>query len=49
MLKRRHPKKGSLVQFLARSPLRGSGLRIERIKDRPRKLKLPRRVGRIGS
>jgi prevent-host-death family protein len=31
---------GNLAEFLASSPLRGSGLRIERRKDRPRKVDL---------
>jgi prevent-host-death family protein len=29
-------RKGNLAEFFAASPLRGSGLRIRRIKDRPR-------------
>jgi len=33
-------RKGSLVEFLAASPLRGSSLRVKRTKDRPRKLDL---------
>jgi prevent-host-death family protein len=37
---RKTRRKGSLVEFLARSPLRGSGIRIERIKDQPRKIEL---------
>jgi prevent-host-death family protein len=31
---------GSLADFFATSPLRGSGLRIERVKDKPRNVDL---------
>jgi len=31
---------GNLAEFLAASPLRGSGLKIRRLKDKPRKLNL---------
>ncbi len=31
---------GTLVEFFANSPLRGSGLKLRRIKDRPRKIDL---------
>ncbi len=31
---------GTLAEFFARSPLRGSGLKLERRKDRPREVKL---------
>jgi len=31
---------GTLAEFLAASPLRGSGLKVSRRKDRPRKLDL---------
>ncbi len=31
---------GTLAEFFAASPLRGSGLKIRRLKDRPRKLNL---------
>lgn len=34
------PQKQSLAQFLLESPLRGSGLRIERQKDYPQSVKL---------
>jgi prevent-host-death family protein len=37
---RRSSRKGNLAQFFAASPLRGSGLKIERAKDLPRDLKL---------
>ncbi len=33
---KRTKRKGSLVEFFANSPLRGSGLKIERIKGGPR-------------
>jgi len=33
---RRTSRVGDLAQFIAASPLRGSGLRLERSKDRPR-------------
>ena len=31
---------GNLAEFFAASPLRGSGLKIRRLKDRPRKISL---------
>lgn len=31
---------GNLAEFFAASPLRGSGLRTKRLKDRPRKVEL---------
>lgn len=31
---------GSLAEFFASSPLRGSGLKIRRLKSRPRKIRL---------
>ena len=31
---------GTLEEFFARSPLRGSGIKLERVKDGPRKLDL---------
>ena len=37
---RKTKRTGSLAEFFARSPLRGSGMEIERIKDGPRKLDL---------
>jgi len=37
---RKTRRKGSLVEFLEASPLRGSGLQVKRLKDRPRKLDL---------
>jgi prevent-host-death family protein len=37
---RRISRAGTLVDFLAASPLRGSGLKIERTKDRPRDIEL---------
>jgi prevent-host-death family protein len=37
---RRTRRKGSLADFLAASPLRGSGLEVERPKDGPRELDL---------
>jgi hypothetical protein len=33
-------RKGNLAEFLAASPLRGSGLRVERAEDLPRKVDL---------
>jgi prevent-host-death family protein len=38
--KRKTKRKGSLVEFFARSPLRGSGLEIERVDDEPREIEL---------
>jgi prevent-host-death family protein len=37
---RRTSRAGTLADFLAASPLRGSGLKIERGKDRPRDIEL---------
>jgi len=37
---RKTKRAGNLAEFLAASPLRGSGLEIERRKDRPRKVEL---------
>jgi len=37
---RKTKRKGSLAQFFAASPLRGSGLKVRRLKDRPRKVEL---------
>lgn len=37
---RKTKRKGNLAEFFAASPLRGSGLKIKRIKDRPRKVEL---------
>jgi prevent-host-death family protein len=37
---RRTARKGTLVEFLNNSPLRGSGLKIERSKDGPRDIDL---------
>ena len=37
---RRTSRAGTLADFLAASPLRGSGLKIERTKDRPRDIEL---------
>jgi prevent-host-death family protein len=37
---RRTSRAGTLVDFLAASPLRGSGLRVDRAKDRPRDIDL---------
>jgi prevent-host-death family protein len=37
---RRTNRTGTLADFLAASPLRGSGLRVERSRDRPRKVDL---------
>ena len=37
---RRTQRKGNLAEFFAQSPLRGSGIKTERIKDRPRKVEL---------
>jgi prevent-host-death family protein len=37
---RKTRRKGNLVEFLSTSPLRGSGLVMERSKDRPRGVKL---------
>ena len=37
---RKSKRKGNLAEFFAVSPLRGSGIEIERRRDRPRKVKL---------
>jgi prevent-host-death family protein len=37
---RRATRQESLVEFLDRSPLRGSGLEIRRLRDRPRQVEL---------
>ena len=37
---RRTSRTGTLAQFLAKSPLRNSGLKVERSKDRPRDINL---------
>jgi len=37
---RRTKRKGTLAEFFAASPLRGSGLRIKRLSGRPRKVSL---------
>jgi prevent-host-death family protein len=37
---RKTKRKGSLAEFFATSPLRNSGLKIERRKDRPREVRL---------
>jgi prevent-host-death family protein len=37
---RRTKRAGTLVDFLSASPLRESGLRVERRRDRPRKVRL---------
>jgi prevent-host-death family protein len=37
---RKTKRTGNLAEFFARSPLRGSGIKIERVKDGPRKLDL---------
>ena len=37
---RKTKRTGNLAEFLAASPLRGSGLKIRRRKDRPRKMDL---------
>ena len=37
---RRARRRGSLVEFLDRSPLRGSGLNIPRLQDQPREVDL---------
>lgn len=38
--RRRRKRKGTFVDFMNASPLRGSGIKLERIKDRPRDLDL---------
>ena len=37
---RKTRRKGNLAEFFAESPLRGSGLVVERSKDKPRNIKL---------
>ncbi len=37
---RKTQREGNLAEFFAASPLRGSGLKITRVKDRPRPIKL---------
>ncbi len=37
---RKTKRKGSLAEFLLASPLRGSGLEVERLEDSPRKIDL---------
>jgi prevent-host-death family protein len=37
---RKTKRTGNLAEFFAQSPLRGSGIKIERVKDGPRKLDL---------
>jgi prevent-host-death family protein len=37
---RRLRRTGNLAEFFASSPLRGSGMRIKRVRDRPRKIDL---------
>ena len=37
---RKTARTGNLAEFFAASPLHGSGLRVRRVKDRPRKLHL---------
>lgn len=37
---RKVKRKGNLAEFLAASPLRGSGIRLERVKDGPREIEL---------
>ena len=37
---RKTKRTGSLADFFASSPLRGSGLKVTRVKERPRKIKL---------
>lgn len=38
--KRKTKRKGNLAEFFASSPLRGSGLEVERLDDEPREIKL---------
>ncbi|MGC1416398.1 MAG: type II toxin-antitoxin system Phd/YefM family antitoxin [Candidatus Acidiferrum sp.] len=38
--RRKTKRKGSLAEFFAESPLRGSGLDVERLKDEPREIDL---------
>lgn len=37
---RKTTRKGNLAEFFAASPLRSSGLKIPRVKDRPREIEL---------
>jgi len=37
---RKTKRTGNLAEFLAASPLRGSGLKVRRLKERPRKINL---------
>jgi len=37
---RKKRRKGNLAEFFAASPLRGSGLAVQRVKDKPRKINL---------
>jgi prevent-host-death family protein len=37
---RRNSRTGTLAEFFSRSPLRGSDIDLDRIKDRPRRVKL---------
>ncbi len=37
---RKTKRKGTLLEFFANSPLRGSGIKIERLKDAPREIDL---------
>jgi len=37
---RKTKRKGSLIEFLDQSPLKGSGLEIERLQDQPREVDL---------
>jgi prevent-host-death family protein len=37
---RRNSRTGTLAEFFTRSPLRGSDIDLDRIKDRPRRVKL---------
>jgi prevent-host-death family protein len=37
---RKTKRKGNLAEFFAASPLKGSGLKVKRLKDRPRKVEL---------
>lgn len=38
--KRKTKRKGNLAEFFASSPLRGSGLEVERLDDEPREIEL---------
>ncbi len=37
---RKTKRRGNLAEFLATSPLRGSGLKVRRLRERPRKINL---------